>query len=71
LSTLPNIRILIGTLLASVSQLGGVLSLALFFFLIFAILGVNLFAGLTHYRCRIDPEPLNGMWPVVENDTRI
>ena len=50
LSTLPNIRILIGTLLASVSQLGGVLSLALFFFLIFAILGVNLFAGLTHYR---------------------
>lgn len=50
LSTLPNIRILIGTLLASVSQLGGVLSLALFFFLIFAILGVNLYAGLTHFR---------------------
>jgi hypothetical protein len=50
LSTLPNIKILIGTLLASVSQLGGVLSLAIFFFLIFAILGVSLFAGMSHYR---------------------
>jgi hypothetical protein len=50
LAQLPNIRILIGTLLASVSQLGGVLSLALFFFLIFAILGVNLYAGTGHYR---------------------
>lgn len=71
LSTLPNIRILIGTLLASVSQLGGVLSLALFFFLIFAILGVNLYAGLTHFRCREKPYPENGDWPVVPGDTRI
>lgn len=71
LSTLPNIRILIGTLLASVSQLGGVLSLALFFFLIFAILGVNLFTGLTHFRCRITKSPVDGNWPVVQNDTRI
>lgn len=71
LSTLPNIRILIGTLLASVSQLGGVLSLALFFFLIFAILGVNLFAGLTHYRCRVTETPIDGDWIPVEDDTRI
>jgi len=71
LSTLPNIRILIGTLLASVSQLGGVLSLALFFFLIFAILGVNLFAGLTHFRCRETSEPVGGDWVPFSNDTRI
>ena len=71
LSTLPNIRILIGTLLASVSQLGGVLSLALFFFLIFAILGVNLFAGLTHFRCRQTPEPVDGDWVPVNGDKRV
>jgi hypothetical protein len=71
LSNLQNIRILIGTLVDSVSQLGGVLSLALFFFLIFAILGVNLFAGLTHYRCRETPTPVDGDWVAIANDTRI
>ena len=71
LSTLPNIRILIGTLLSSVAQLGGVLGLALFFFLIFAILGVNLFAGLEDYRCRETPYPVNGDWIAYPGDTRL
>ena len=71
LSTLPNIRILIGTLLSSVAQLGGVLGLALFFFLIFAILGVNLFAGLEDYRCRETPYPVNGDWIAYPSDTRL
>ena len=71
LSTLPNIRILIGTLLSSVAQLGGVLGLALFFFLIFAILGVNLFAGLEDYRCRETPYPVNGDWIAYPDDTRL
>lgn len=71
LSNLPNIRVLIGTLLSSVSQLGGVLSLALFFFLIFAILGVNLYAGLTHYRWRETEFPVDGDWIAIEDDTRL
>ena len=71
LSTLSNIKILIGTLISSVSQLGGVLSLALFFFLIFAILGVNLYAGLGHYRWRETPYPVNGDWVAIEGDTRL
>lgn len=71
LSQLPNIRILIGTLLKSVAQLGGVLSLAIFFFLIFAILGVNLYAGTGHYRCRVTPEPVNGDWIPVAGDVRL
>jgi len=70
LSTLPSMRILVGTLLASVSQLGGILSLAIFFFLIFAILGVSLWSGTIHYRCHVSPEPfLNGTWPLVQDDT--
>ena len=71
LSTLPNIRILIGTLLSSVAQLGGVLGLALFFFLIFAILGVNLFAGLEDFRCRETQYPVNGDWIPYPNDVRL
>jgi len=51
LTTVPSMRTLVGTLLQSMAQLGGILSLAIFFFMIFAILGVNLWAGKIHYRC--------------------
>jgi len=59
LTTVPSMRTLVGTLLQSMTQLGGILSLAIFFFMIFAILGVNLWAGKIHYRC----------WGLTENDT--
>lgn len=71
ISQLENIKILIDTLIASVSQLGGVLSLAIFFFLIFAILGVNLYAGTGHFRCRETPHPINGDWVAIDDDTRL
>ena len=44
-------KLLIGTLLSSVAQLGGIMGLAMFFFLIFAILGVSLWDGKIHNRC--------------------
>lgn len=59
LTTVPSMRKLVGTLLQSMAPLGGILSLAMFFFMIFAILGVNLWAGKIHYRC----------WGLTENDT--
>jgi len=71
LSALSSIRLLISTLLQSVAQLGGVFSLATFFFLIFAILGVNLFAGTGDFRCRVTPEPVDGDWVPVATDTRL
>ena len=45
LTTLPSMKLLISTLLASVAQLGGVLVLAIFFFTVFAIMGVSLWNG--------------------------
>ena len=48
---MPSMKLLIGTLLSSVSQLGGIMGLAMFFFLIFAILGVSLWDGKIHNRC--------------------
>ena len=53
LTTMPSMRILISTLMASVAQLGGVLVLAMFFFTIFAILGVSLWSGSINKRCRL------------------
>jgi hypothetical protein len=38
--------------------------MAIFFFLIFAILGVSLFDGSLYFRCRTTPAPVNGVWPL-------
>lgn len=43
----------------------------MFFFTIFAILGVSLWSGKVYYRCRMSPYPLAGVWAVDEGDTRL
>lgn len=52
LNTLPQMKILVGTLLSSIKKLGGIMGLGFFFFSIFAILGISQWSGLLHYRCR-------------------
>lgn len=65
-------KLLIGTLLSSMSHLGGIMGLAAFFFMIFAILGVSLYSGTVHARCYETEWPLpDGTWNIVEGDTRI
>lgn len=72
LTTMPSMRLLIGTLIASVSSLGSVMALALFFLLIFAILGVSIWNGRIHYRCYETEWPdANGVWELVGDDERI
>jgi voltage-gated sodium channel type II alpha len=71
LTTMPSMKILISTLLASVAQLGGVLILAVFFFTIFAILGVSLWSGKIYYRCRITEFPIDGDWVADPDDTSL
>lgn len=71
LTTLPSMRLLIATLLASVAQLGGVMVLAVFFFLIFAILGVSLWSGAIYKRCYVTDTPVDGDWVVDIEDTSL
>lgn len=73
LTTMPSMKILIETLLSSVAQLGGIMGLAVFFFLIFAILGVSLWDGRVHYRCYETkwPHPKTYEWTPIKNDTRL
>ena len=48
------------------------MGLALFFFMIFAILGVSLFSGTIHMRCYETQDPLpDGTWNLVSGDTRL
>lgn len=41
---------------------------AVFFFLIFSILGVSLWDGMDHFRCRETAEPVNGDWIAIASD---
>ena len=72
LNTMPSMKIFIGTLLSSLSHLGGILGLGIFFFMIFALLGVTLWDGVIHYRCYETSEPLpDGTWNVLEDEKRL
>ena len=71
LSALPSMKILVGTLLNSIIQLGNIMALAMFFFGIFAILGISLWSGVFYQRCRLTETPVNGDWPVVPDDEQL
>lgn len=45
--------------------------MAIFFILIYSILGVSLYDGSLNYRCRTTPAPVNGSWPIVDGDVQL
>ena len=51
INQLPSLRILINLIFATLPQLGNVVLLCLFLFVVFAILCMNLFMGLLRNRC--------------------
>jgi len=67
LSSLPGLRLLIVSLLASIPDLANVVLLLMFTLLIFGILGMQLWMGTMHARCRSFPHPVlvpqATMWP--------
>jgi hypothetical protein len=67
IKTLPSMRQLIESLLSSLPNLGSAVLFMVFVFLLFGILGVQLFSGRMHYRCRLTEEPLSDdTWPFDE-----
>jgi len=68
---MPTMKVLIGTLLESVTQLGGVMLLTMFFFMVFSILGVSIWSGKIFYRCRLTEFPVNGDWEADPDDRRL
>lgn len=68
---MPSMKILVNTLLYSVSQLSNILIVDTFFILIFAIFGLQMWEGAMHYRCRQTKYPENGDWKVVQDDRRL
>ena len=66
LTVVPGMRLLVSSLLKSIPALLNVVALLLFVFSIFGILGVQLWAGLQHTRCRVTQYPVT-ISPDAEN----
>ncbi|KAF0698592.1 hypothetical protein As57867_010746, partial [Aphanomyces stellatus] len=77
LHSLPGLKVLTNSLLASLPALANVFVLLMFCMLVFAILGMEIYRGDFHYRCRVTPFPValpaDGTWglPPNVNDTYI
>ena len=71
LRSLPSMQELVVTLLESVYQLTNIFLLLEFALLLFSILGLQIWRGITHYHCRSTLEPVDGIWPIVEDDMSI
>ena len=69
LNNVKSMKILVDTLFKSLLSLGGIMGLAIFFFTIFAILGISQWRGLSHWRCRMTEFPVDGDWLTVPGDT--
>ena len=60
IKSIPGLRLLVGSLLDSLPNLGNVLIFLLYIIVIFGILGLQLFSGAYEQRCRYTKEPVNG-----------
>jgi hypothetical protein len=61
-SSLPELQKIIVAMLRAIPQLIYVMMLLIFTYTIFGILGLQLFAGSMHQRCRLTPFPVNKSW---------
>ena len=69
-TSLPKMKSIISTMLGSMAKLGEIMIVAVIFFYIFSVLGLSLWNGKIHYRCRVTPQPVDGDWQVVTNNDR-
>eukprot|EP00752_Nemacystus_decipiens_P007034 g6310.t1 len=68
----PTLRQIVEALLGSIAGIINVLVLQTMFFVLFAVLGLQLWAGQTLYQCRETALPTeNGTWETYANDPRV
>lgn len=57
LTVMPEMRVLVNTVLAAIPRLADVLGMALFLFLVFGIMGINFWGGVLFRQCRAIEKP--------------
>jgi hypothetical protein len=75
LTVMPEMRVLVNTVLRSIPRLADVLGMALFLFLIFGIMGINFWGGVLFRQCRVTEKPVFNQedncwsWPVYPDES--
>lgn len=68
INVIPSMKRLVGSLLMSLPLMGNVVMFLLFMFVIFGILGLQVFQGDQYFRCRETERPVSRYsWPIDEN----
>ena len=67
INTVKGIRVLVSSLIVSLPALGNVALFLLFIIILFATFGLHLFSGMFEWRCRVTEEPVDGLWPVIDD----
>ena len=68
INSVPGLKKQVVSLIKSFGQLANVVLFFVFFFVLFGILGMELFKGQFYQRCRFSPTPDEyGFWPVDES----
>lgn len=62
INVIPGLRLLVGSLLDSLPDLGNVVVFLIFIIALFGILGLQIFLGVFENRCRFTPLPLGDLW---------
>lgn len=62
LSSIPELQKIVRTMLVSLPDLANVILILCFIFALFGILGMQLFSGRQHFRCRLTPFPVTSEW---------
>jgi len=64
-------RVLVGSLLDALPDLGNVVIFLLFIIILFAILGLQLFLGVLENRCRFTSAPVGNIWKADDTYTNL
>jgi len=64
INSIKGMRVIVASLIDALPDLANVVIFLTFIVLLFGILGLSIFMGVTENRCRTTPAPVNGVWPV-------
>lgn len=59
---MPSMQVLVPTITGCLKQLGAFWLFLTMYMFIFSLFGLQLFSGITHYRCRLTSTPVKGDW---------
>ena len=71
INSIKGIKVLMRSLFTALPALSNVIIFLSFILVLYGTLGIQLFDGVLENRCRQTPEPVDGVWLVYDNNTKL